>query len=342
MLIERVIEQLSSRSTTEIIVFVTLMVLLSSVPTVYLMSLLFCVKYTAFLLSISIILPLLLAPTTILILIKLTRHLDYYKEHLEQEIIKNKRSDLILFEQARFVLMGEMMANISHQWKQPLNTIGLSVVAARTTQNFDKKTDKYFDIIEDNVRYLAITIDDFMSFFDKKTATEIRAIEDIVKEIKSIVGTQIENKKINLEILIDSSHGKIEVASSISQVVLNLINNAKDAFEEDSKERQIKVLFRSSDYGLEIECYDNGKGIEEEIADKIFNPYFTTKKKSQGTGIGLHMSKEIVQKFFNGHISLNSRKISRSTLYPIDCSGKTCFYIALPRSSKCVIKDVLN
>ena len=341
MIIDKIIEQLSSRSTTEIVVFVTLFVLFSSVPTVYLMSLLFSVEYSAFLLAISIILPLLLTPVTIMILIKMTTNLDYYKEHLEKEIAKNKRSDLILFEQARFVLMGEMMANISHQWKQPLNTIGLSVVASRTTQTFDKKTDRYFDIIEDNVRYLATTIDDFMSFFDKKSSSEVRAIESIVKEIKSIVSTQIENKKIDFEILIDSSHGRIEVASSISQVVLNLINNAKDSFDADSKDKEIKVLFRSSDYGLEIECYDNGNGISDEIKDKIFDPYFTTKEKTQGTGIGLHMSKEIVQKLFNGHISLNSRKISRSSLYPIDGSDKTCFYLALPRSSKCVIKDLL-
>jgi len=322
-----------------IILALTLVIVLSSIAIVYLVALLFNIEYTNFLLALSIVVPAMQAPLTISIILKSSKHLKGFRDELEREMAKNRVKDVMLFEQARFVLMGEMMANISHQWKQPLNTIGLSVVAAKTTQKFDEQTNRYFDIIEDNVGYLAATIDDFMSFFDKKTYSELRDIELIVKEIKSIVSTHIENKKINLEILVDSSHGNIEVASSISQVVLNLINNAKDAFDAESKDRKIKVVFRSSDYGLEIECYDNGKGISEKIKEKIFDPYFTTKEKSQGTGIGLHMSKEIVQKFFNGHISLSSRKVSRSTLYPTDFSDKTCFYIALPRSNKCIIKE---
>ncbi|MEN8302682.1 MAG: HAMP domain-containing sensor histidine kinase [Campylobacterota bacterium] len=138
---------------------------------------------------------------------------------------------------------------------------------------------------------------------------------------------------------IDNSYGGVELSSSISQVILNLLSNAKDTFEEDSKRKEIKLQLTTNEYGLEIECCDNGVGIEEEIKDKIFNPYFSTKGKAQGTGIGLYMSKEIVQKIFNGKIDVSSREYSRSSRFPLDNSGKTCFYIAIPYSENCLLKE---
>ncbi len=338
-LIEKYSDTLSKYNINIIILVVTMIIVITSLLIVYLLASIFNVQDTSFLYVLAIVVPSIQAPLTISIVLKLSKHLKHFKEELEIEISKNKAKDVMLFEQAKFVLMGEMMANISHQWKQPLNTIGLSIVAARTTHSYDEDTNRYFDIIEDNVGYLATTIDDFMSFFDKKHHSELRSIKSIIKEINSIIYTHVSNRGVKLEIFLDESNGSIEIASSISQVVLNLINNAKDAFdEEQSRDKKIIVIFRSSEYGLEVECWDNGKGISDEIKDKIFNPYFTTKEKSQGTGIGLHMSKEIVQKFFNGDINLSKRRNSRSTLYSIDNTNKTCFFIAVPYSSKCVLK----
>ncbi len=336
---DKIISKLSLYSVLVIVSLITFIVVLSSVPLVYFIMKLFGAEYVKSIFFISVATPLLMVPPTIILLLRITKSLKYFKDHLKVEVEKNRAKDMILLEQARFVLMGEMMANISHQWKQPLNTIGLAVVNARVSSLNEKELTNNFDVIEDNVNHLASTINDFMTFFDKKTYTELRGIEEIVKEIKSIVSAHIRNKNINLEILIDNSHGEIEIASSISQVVLNLINNAKDAFEEESKNRSIKVTFFSNEYGLEIECCDSGVGVKEEIKDKIFDPYFTTKARSQGTGIGLHMSKEIVQKIFNGRINISARKTSRSVLYPNDCSARTCFFIAVPYSDKCVLKE---
>ena len=108
---------------------------------------------------------------------------------------------------------------------------------------------------------------------------------------------------------------------------------------EDTQRKEIKLQFTTNEYGLEIECCDNGQGIDESIKDKIFDPYFSTKGKKQGSGIGLYMSKEIIQKIFDGKINLSSRKYSRSELYPVDNSGKTCFYIAIPYSENCLLKE---
>jgi len=333
---EKAIAQLASRSQVVVITIGTIMIVLSSVPLVYFLLILFEVEYTKTMLIMSVIAPALMVPPTLLAMMKISRHLVFFKEALEQEIEKNKQNDILLFEQARFVQMGEMIANISHQWKQPLNTISLAVLSLKTSTTTEEERNNHFDIMEDNVNYLATTVDDFMSFFDKKTHLEMRDITSIVSEIKSIIGTHIANKNIELNIIIDDSYGQIKVASSISQIILNLLNNSKDAFEKDSKKSFIMLQFITNEYGLEIECCDNGKGIDKKIKEKIFDPYFSTKSKNKGTGIGLYMSKEIIQKVFNGQINVSSRKYSRSNLHPIDNSGKTCFFIAIPYSQNCI------
>ncbi len=304
-----------------IIFLTTFFVLLGSVPSVYLVTKFYSVEYAGVHIVLSIVLPMLLTPPVIFTFIKLSKHLKYFRDELEKEIEKNKNKDLILFEQARFVLMGEMMANISHQWKQPLNTIGLCIVDAKFSNN--DNLEKNFNIIEDNVNYLATTIDDFMSFFDKKTHSEIRELGSIIQEIKSIIELQITNKEIILDIKTDKVCGEVKIASSISQVILNLLNNAKDAFDKNTRDKKIILKFITTDDSLKISCCDNGNGISLEIKDKIFDPYFTTKNKSLGTGIGLYMSKQIVQKVFNGNMTLNTEPV--------------CFHINIPYSDKCIL-----
>ena len=338
-LMDRAIVKLAACRPEVITMLITSVVIVSSIPLVYLLVALFGAEYSKLIFILSVAAPLMMVPPTVLIMIKLSRHLLYFKEALEYEVQKNKRNDILMFEQARFSLMGEMMANISHQWKQPLNTIGLSIVLLRTSEQTSDEIDKHYEVIEDNINHLATTVDDFMSFFDKKTHLEKKGLPAIVKEIKSIAGKHILNKNIDLDIIIDDSYGTVKITSSISQVILNLLNNAKDSFEDDSKRKEIKLQLTSNEYGLEIECCDNGKGVDEEIKDKIFDPYFTTKEKKQGTGIGLYMSKEIVQKVFDGKINLSSRKYSRSEMHPADNSGKTCFYIAIPYSKNCLLKE---
>jgi len=308
--------------TTTIVVFI-------SVPAVYVLAYFFNQEYTNFLFSISIILPAIITPIIFLMVAGLSKHLKYYKEHLEEEINKNHKKDLMLFEQARFVLMGEMMANISHQWKQPLNTMGLAIVSTRLSSNSKESLEKNFDILEDNIRFLSTTIDDFLSFFDKKTPEEQRKIQDIIDEIQSIMKAQIETKGIKLSINIDDRLKNVEMTSVISQVLLNLLNNAKDAMDTNQEDKKISLKFEVLDGGFAITCCDNGSGIDIKISDKIFDPYFTTKEKKQGTGIGLYMSKQIITKIFDGTIRL-------------DISAKnTCFKINIPCSKNCVLADVL-
>ncbi len=333
IVIDTVIEKLSSCSSMCIGACFSFVTLVLSILFVYALSQIFHDQYNIYYFVYSVTLPLLLTPVVVVIVIRLTKHLKSTKQYLSQEIEQSKKKDIMLFEQARFVLMGEMMANISHQWKQPLNTINLAILTAKTTKADKDNLEKYFDIMEDNVTYLATTIDDFMSFFDKKTNLEIRDLPSIVKEIKSIIETHIKNKYINLEIYIESNNGEVLIASSISQVILNLLNNAKDAFDENAEDKTIILKLTSLYDGLRIECCDNGRGIEPDIIEKIFDPYFTTKQKQQGTGIGLYMSKQIIQKIFNGTI-----EVSSSCSLGDKCKDKTCFSIMLPYSKNCILK----
>ena len=314
-------------SDKKIIFIGTLLVLSGSIPLVYLASLIGGVEYSGFLLVISIVLPLLLAPLTIAAVIKLTINLEHVKKHLEREIAKNKAKDILLYEQARFALMGEMLANISHQWKQPLNTINLAVIDARMQFDDAQKRERDFDIVEENVNYLAATINDFMSYFDKKRHSEIRNLEEIIVEIKSIAGASIKNSGASLKITVVTNDKEIRVASSLSQILLNLINNAKDALCDKEGAREISLRFFATSNKFFIECCDNGSGIDASIREQIFNPYFTTKAQSQGTGIGLYMSRQITDNFFQGSLVLESTP------------DGTCFKVTIPTGENCYIKD---
>ena len=323
----KLISLISLASRVKLIFMATVAVLIGSIPIVYLSSIVGNVEYNFFLFSISVVLPLLLTPPLLFVLITLTVNLQHVKEHLEEEIEKNKSKDIILYEQSRFVTMGEMMANISHQWKQPLNTINLAVLNAKLNQNNSKNMEYYFDIVENNVNYLAETINDFMSYFDRRSHSELKPLSMIIKEVRSIIDGSLKKEGVILNINFSSELEGIEVASSLSQVLLNLITNSKDALSSSKVEKKIGIDILQASNSLEIILYDNGKGISEDIKENIFSPYFTTKEKSQGTGIGLYMSKQIINKFFGGDLTLLENK------------KDTCFKIHLPFSDKCKYKE---
>ena len=324
-MLKKIFSYLSTASPMKLVLVTTFFVLGGSVPSVYLLSLLFSQEYTFFSFTLSIVVPLMLNPPLIVIFMKLTTELEYFKKHLQEEIEKNKAQDIILYEQARFVLMGEMLANISHQWKQPLNTMSLSIFNLKNFENSQEKESEYLEIMEKNVAYLSSTIDDFMSFFDKRSSSEVKEVCVIIDEIKSIIKGRITSENIELSVNLNTECEDLKIASSLSQVLINLINNAAYALQGREK-KKIALTFSAQEQGVEILCCDNGAGVEEAIRSKIFNPYFTTKHKTQGTGIGLYMSKEIICKFFCGEIQLLAQ------------SEQTCFKIEIPYSEKCIVK----
>ena len=226
----------------------------------------------------------------------------------EVELVQSmQKKDKMLFQQTKMAAMGEMLGNIAHQWRQPLSVI--STVATGLKMKIEHDMADKDEMIQDLdfqnqiAQHLSQTIDDFRNFFkyDKKKV-EFDISKVLKKDIELI---SISLKGNNIEIISDCDN-EINVynyENEFMQAVLNILNNAKDSLiSSDCEKKLIFVKCAQKDKNAVISIKDNGGGIDEEIIDKIFEPYFTTKHKAQGTGIGLFMTKQIIEDHMNGKI----------------------------------------
>ncbi|XOB62562.1 sensor histidine kinase [Campylobacterota bacterium DY0563] len=227
-------------------------------------------------------------------------------KELTQEIIKK---DQQLLEQAKMAQMGEMIGNIAHQWRQPLSAI--STIASGLKLNYEfgmlQEDDipKNMDLIVDNTKYLSKTIDTFRDFIKEKRVEKEVIIQDRIEESLKIIQASLENNHIKLIKNIDyQTPVKYRmIPEELAQVIINILNNAKDAIiHKKIKDGWIKISLIIKDNKILITIEDNAKGIDEENLIKIFDPYFTTKHQSQGTGLGLYMSKTIIEKHLGGKL----------------------------------------
>lgn len=235
----------------------------------------------------------------------LTVHLS---ERIEEQVEKIREQDHVLMRQARFAAMGEMLGNIAHQWRQPLNALAINIQDIGVSFQFNELNQEYLDgSIATSmalIQNMSKTIDDFRNFFDPKREKETFRIKENVLQTLAIMEASIREKKISVAVDIDekiTSHG---FPNEFSQVLLNLINNAMDAFEKNGvKECRISFKAWQTEDKTVITVKDNGGGIDKTVMNKIFDPYFTTKFKSAGTGVGLYMAKMIIEQHMNGSIT---------------------------------------
>ena len=231
------------------------------------------------------------------------------KETLEQIMLKDKQ----ILEQAKMAQMGEMIGNIAHQWRQPLSAI--STVASGVKLNYEynllneKDIPKNMDLIVKNVKYLSETIDTFRDFIREDKVKKEVLVQEKIDECLKILSASIENAHIDLIKDVDYDNPVLIKMKSeeLTQVIINLINNSKDAIlQNDVNEGWIKISQKSLEDQLIIKVEDNGKGIRKDILTKIFDPYFTTKHQFQGTGLGLYMSKTIIEKYLKGKLEVKN------------------------------------
>jgi PAS domain S-box-containing protein len=231
-----------------------------------------------------------------------------------QDITKEREKDSLLLEQSRFAAMGEMIGNIAHQWRQPLSSISALATGTKLRYNnnliSDDELNEVFIKIKDYTQYLSKTIDDFRDFLNQDQTDEIFLLSEAID--KSMTLTEATYTKNNIEIERKYKNTNLTIkgsSSQLSQVFLNILNNAKDILiEKDLEERVVLIeLYKYEDYAI-VAISDNAGGIKDDVANKIYDPYFTTKHKSQGTGIGLFMSKRIVEQKFNGILENRNRK----------------------------------
>jgi C4-dicarboxylate-specific signal transduction histidine kinase len=231
------------------------------------------------------------------------------KNEIDEAVKLNKIKDKQLYEQMKMAQMGELIGNIAHQWRQPLSLISTIASGIKLKKSMNSLDDKdlyeYMDKIVDNTYMLSSTIDEFRDCIDEShNVKEIIIQERIKMAIKIIEPSFMMN---NIEIVEDYIEKENIYFSLISgellQVLISILNNAKDAFmEKEIENKWFKYSVRKDINKFIITLEDNAGGIRVDIMDKIFNPYFTTKHQNQGTGMGLYNSYNIVTKHLNGKI----------------------------------------
>ena len=229
------------------------------------------------------------------------------------EIKQNEEKNRILMHQSKMAAMGEMLENIAHQWRQPLSTISVCTSGMELKKSLSKLDDKeFFDSInhiKSSVSYLSNTIDDFRNFLDQNKFISNIETSNLFKKVLDILNPSFTNHNINVIKNIDNFEF-ISIENELIQVLMNIFTNAKDALKElDNQEsKYIFIDIKKELDNLNIDIYDNALGVDAEIVDRIFEPYFTTKHKSKGTGIGLYMSKLLVETHLKGKISVKNYK----------------------------------
>ena len=232
------------------------------------------------------------------------------ESRIKEEISKNEAKRKVMFWQARLASLGEMLANIAHQWRQPLTELNLTVFSIKkAAMNGDEKElQKFYDDSKNIIKNMSNTIDDFTNFFKPDKEKQYFNVTHSINESLGMIEQIIKNEMI----VIKTEFEDVEVLGIINefnQVVINLIKNSIDAFVDNSiLIREINIRVRKDLDIAIIEFQDNAGGIKEKNIYKIFEPYFTTKHKSQGTGLGLFMSKMICEKGLNGSLDVKSRK----------------------------------
>ena len=243
-----------------------------------------------------------------------------------------KEQELAMIQQSKMASMGEMISNIAHQWRQPLSHISTLSSGALVKKEYNILSDEEFietmNDIEGSVQFLSDTIDDFRNFYKVTKTKDVFLLTHPINMIETIIRDSFQVNDITIVKSIHNKDIKCNgIESQLSQVVLNILNNAKDILVEKQINKRIVFVDLSQENNtVKIKFYDNGGGVPEDILEKVFEPYFTTKEKTQGTGIGLHMSYEIINKHFNGEISVSNQNF---TIENIEYFG-ACFEISIP------------
>ncbi|MEJ5167894.1 MAG: ATP-binding protein [Arcobacteraceae bacterium] len=265
-----------------------------------------------------------------------TKELQDLNENLKQKVIveveKNRKKDQQMIQQSRYAALGEMIGNIAHQWRQPLSAISTTSSGMKLQLELgvagNEDVQKAFDDIMYYVKFLTQTIEDFRGFFRKDEKKEPFNLIDSLNSTLKIISAAYKDNSIRVMTDFKSNAFIVQGSQSeLSQVFLNILNNAKDILVEKAVEdKKIHIFIEEVDNDVVVYIQDNGGGIPDEIIEKVFDPYFTTKHKSQGTGIGLYMSKEIVEKKLNGFLTVKNREINIDNEH----FEGACFVISIP------------
>ena len=229
---------------------------------------------------------------------------------IKKEVEENLRKDRLLSQQQKMVSMGQMIENIAHQWRQPLSLITTSASGIKLKKQLNDLDDEFLNKTLDGIlntsKYLSNTIDDFRYFFKPQKEKEDFYLEKCCTKTIELINPNFVSQ--NIKIIHKIENIKVTgYETELIQVLINVLNNSKDALLSINNDEKLIFIdiFKKDDKAI-IEINDNAGGIDEEIVHKVFEPYFTTKHQSQGTGIGLFMCREIINKHMNGQIEISN------------------------------------
>ena len=233
------------------------------------------------------------------------------QQTIHEEITKNYEKNKILFQQNKMAAMGEMIANIAHQWRQPLSMITTVASSVKLKKELgvleEEDCDEALTHIVETANYLSNTIDDFQYYFSPNKSKNNFNTKDLIDKALKLCKMDFKEKNIHIIKNVDNLK-LVNFENELLQVIINILNNAKDELFKKDIERYIFINAYKEDGNYFINIKDNAGGISEEIIDRIFEPYFTTKHKSKGTGLGLYMSQEIMIKHIGGTIGVFNEK----------------------------------
>jgi two-component system C4-dicarboxylate transport sensor histidine kinase DctB len=233
------------------------------------------------------------------------------EEHIHSAVNDLRQKDQALIHQSRLAVMGEMINNIAHQWRQPLNNIGLLVQSIESGMRSGKleedEVSKEIETVMDIIGYMSRTIDDFRNFFRQDKQKRVFKVEKVVSSALAFIDASLKHSNIRVELSVEETDTITGYRNEYAQVLLNILSNARDELlERKVLDPLIRIHLYSQEGRSILTIADNAGGIRDDILPRIFDPYFTTKEQGKGTGIGLYMSKVIIEQNMGGSLTVSN------------------------------------
>jgi len=237
------------------------------------------------------------------------------EQNIAEEIKKSRLKDEMLHQHTKLASMGEMIANIAHQWRQPLNALTILIQSFEIKSMSNKLTKEFIaNQVEEGLalaKNMSDTIESFRSFLKPNKNMETFTLKEAISNAEFLVDGLLNTSNTTLELYIDDTITLTGFKNSLIQVMVNILNNAIDSLcVSNSQKKAIIVNARLKKSNIIIRVIDNGGGIDKSIINRLFEPYFTTKHQMSGTGIGLYMSKKLIEEHFNGTITAKNIKLN--------------------------------